>query len=302
MSGNQKMFINRSKRKRSKALSAFLFLAIAVLVAFVGAYAWQSASGDQKKLEEKLTASPQSVTTPSSQPEAQASNPSTAPDSSEEPSTESSEDVPAKVAGAVTQSERVTSSYFDDAMFVGDSITNGILSYEIMKNATIISHVGINIDTIRYKEVFRKPDGSVTKIIDAMKDYPDIQKIYVMLGSNGIAWIDQTNFIKYYEEFLTEVIAQHPDAIIYVQSMFPVTASKEKADETFANAKINEYNKAIADMAQEMGCYYLNVADALKDEKGCLPEEASPSDGMHFGPQYYQKWFDYLKEHTVQTP
>lgn len=293
------MFINRSKRKRSKAVSAFLFLIISVLLAFVCAYAWQSASGDQEKLEEKLTASPQSVAKPPSQPSQQSSSQAS---SSAQPSEEdSSQDVPAKVAGAVAKGERVTSSYFDDAMFVGDSITNGILSYEIMKNATVISHVGINIDTIRYKEVFRKQDGSVTKMIDAMKDYPDVKKIYVMLGSNGIAWIDQTNFIKYYKEFLTEVIAQHPDAIIYVQSMFPVTASKEKADENFANAKINEYNKAIADMAQEMGCYYLNVADALKDEKGCLPEDASPSDGMHFGPQSYQKWFDYLKEHTVET-
>ena len=38
----------------------------------------------------------------------------------------------------------------------------------------------------------------------------------------------------------------------------------------------------------------------MKDENGMLPDEASPADGMHFGPDYYTKWFEYLKTHTVE--
>lgn len=302
MPRKRSMFVNRSNRRNSAVGAAILIVILSLIVAFAGAYVWQKYSGDQEKLEQKqsLTSSPES-SQPSSEPEKTSSADSKAESNQQEEESSASEEsdsLPA-INGAVPKGERVTTSYFDDAMFVGDSITNGILSYALMENAAVVSHVGINIDTIRYKEVFRKSDGSVVKIIDAMKDYPDVKKIYVMLGSNGIAWIDKENFIKYYKEFLTEVKAQHPDAIIYVQSMFPVTASKEKTDANFSKAKFLEYNALIASMAVEMGCYYLNVADALKDANGYLPEEASPSDGMHFGPQYYQKWFDYLKEHAI---
>ena len=55
----------------------------------------------------------------------------------------------------------------------------------------------------------------------------------------------------------------------------------------------------LQDMAEENNYYYLNVAEAFADENGCLPEEASPTDGMHFGPKYYEVWFDYLKNHVA---
>ena len=38
----------------------------------------------------------------------------------------------------------------------------------------------------------------------------------------------------------------------------------------------------------------------MKDENGMLTDEASPADVMHFGPDYYTKWFEYLKTHTVE--
>jgi len=53
---------------------------------------------------------------------------------------------------------------------------------------------------------------------------------------------------------------------------------------------------------KEKQVYYLNVAECMKDENGMLPDAASPADGMHFGPEYYNKWFDYLKQHTVSVP
>ena len=41
-------------------------------------------------------------------------------------------------------------------------------------------------------------------------------------------------------------------------------------------------------------CLYM----AIKDENGALPADAT-SDGLHIGTDYYIKWFDYLKTHTV---
>ena len=109
----------------------------------------------------------------------------------------------------------------------------------------------------------------------------------------------QEKFIEYYGQLIDEVKAIHPDATIYVQSILPVTAAKS-SDPLYSNDKIDSYNQALLELTKEKQVYYLNVAEAFKDENGNLPDEASPKDGMHFGVDYYTKWFDYLKTHTVE--
>ena len=124
------------------------------------------------------------------------------------------------------------------------------------------------------------------------------KKIYVLLGANGVEFLGKNTMMEFYGEFLDAVKQQHPDATIYVQSILPVTQSKEKKSPDLTNKKIDEYNEALKQLTKEKGLLYVNIAEALKDENGALPEEASPVDGMHFGPSYYKKWFEYLKNHT----
>lgn len=199
----------------------------------------------------------------------------------------------------VPESERVTTEYFNDAMFVGDSITAGISSYALMKESTVVAFTGINPDTILTREVIRNSDGQLETILKAMSRHPDVKKIYIMLGANGIAWIGKESFVNNYFKFLSEVRAQHPEAIIYIQSILPVTDAKQKSDPDITNQKIGEYNEALFARAQQEKYFYLDVAEAFRDQNGCLPDEASPTDGMHFGPSYYEKWFEYLKNHVA---
>ena len=63
------------------------------------------------------------------------------------------------------------------------------------------------------------------------------------------------------------------------------------------NAKIDRYNAILKELAAEKGVLYLNVAEEFKDADGCLPNSASPKDGIHFGSSWYRTWFDYLRTH-----
>ena len=83
-----------------------------------------------------------------------------------------------------------------------------------------------------------------------------------------------------------------------MQSILPVTQEFDDEREDISNEKINQYNELIVQIAENEDVYYLDVASAIKDENGCLPEDSN-GDGMHFGTTYYNKWFDYLKTHTV---
>ena len=193
----------------------------------------------------------------------------------------------------------VSNDFFSNAMFVGDSITTGIDLYGVMKNAPVIAYTGINTNTVLSKAVIKTNSGKVT-FLQAMSKY-NPQHIYIMMGINGIAFQTKAKLISGYSDFIDSVKWQHPNAVIYLQSILPVTDKKQRKDNRFANSKINEYNAAIANLANEKGVYYLNVAEAFKDGYGNLPNNASPNDGIHFGTAYYKRWIEYLKRHTVYT-
>ncbi len=186
--------------------------------------------------------------------------------------------------------------WFNDAIFIGDSLTVGLSAYKILDENLVFASTGINPQTILTKDCIEKNGVSLT-VADAIKDLTP-KKIYVMLGSNGVAFLSKDKLIELYGEFIDILKTTHPDSQIYLQSIMPVTASKEKGDDRYANSKIDEYNEAILDLATEKQVYFVYVAEAVKDENGCLPDSAS-SDGMHFGPSVYNLWLDYLREHYV---
>ena len=160
-----------------------------------------------------------------------------------------------------------------------DSITAGIQSYALMKNASAVAFTGINTDAI-----MTRCRSFVTKL-ENWKRCLRPSAVILMLKkymscwcANGIAWIGKENFVENYGIFLDAIREQHPDADIYVQSILPVTASKEQTDPQFANSKIREYNDALLNMAQEKEYYYLNVAEAFADENGAyLKRQALPT-------------------------
>ena len=193
---------------------------------------------------------------------------------------------------------RVDNSFFSSAMFVGDSITTGIDLYSIIKGSPVVAYTGINTNTVLSRKVIKTSQGKITFLQQMAKYNP--KHIYIMMGINGIAFQSKANLISGYSQFVDKVKAQHPNSIIYLQSILPVTAKKQSKDSRFANSKINDYNAAIANLAKQKGVYYLNVAEAFKDGNGNLPAAAS-SDGIHFGPAYYKRWIEYLKTHTVYT-
>jgi lysophospholipase L1-like esterase len=196
----------------------------------------------------------------------------------------------------VAEGSWAPSSYFDDAVFFGDSLTDGIKLYDVMNNATVISHTGINLTNIFTREVISQSSGGKVTMLDALqKQNP--KKVYILLGANSMG-MEKGMFLSAYRRLVKEVVARTNGATIYVQSILPVTHTYETNRPEFANSVIDEYNAGLRQMAIEEGVEYLDVAEAFKNENNALPEEMS-TDGMHFGTAGYQKWFAYLRVHTA---
>ena len=317
-----------SHRRKNRKKSLLIFLAVLVLAAAlalgVSAYwgkmqeknkqqtAQAQAQGEipkevlsQQQLEESdLSQSDSTEPTESTQSDSTESTGQTQPEQEQPQQQPSQPDVTELTSERILSSSAlvpnsgssVGDEYFDDAAFVGDSITEGIKLYEVMTNATVVAARGINLDNVFTDDQIRTAQGNST-VMGAL-EAAEPKKIYIMFGANGVGWFTEQHFTDVYTKFVQAVKEQHPDSQIYLQSILPVTQEFDDSREDISNDKINRYNELVVEIAEEQEVHYLDVASAFKDEKGCLPEDSN-GDGMHFGNKYYQKWFDYLKSHTA---
>ena len=200
----------------------------------------------------------------------------------------------------VPASAEVDNSWFDDALFIGDSITEGIKAYNLLGNATVVSNVGISLYNVATKECINTGDGTRITIPQAVAQYPNKTKISIQLGVNGMGMtIDQ--FKQAYSGFIDIIRKSHPNASIYLVSIFPISEQKfynSGYSKSITNAKIDEFNNAIMEVAVDKDAHFLYVAECIKQPDGSLDAEVT-GDGMHIGPAYYERWFQYMREHTA---
>ncbi|MGN0169812.1 MAG: GDSL-type esterase/lipase family protein [Lachnospiraceae bacterium] len=197
----------------------------------------------------------------------------------------------------VPESEKAAESYFDDAVFIGDSRTEGFMLNAGLTNATFYSHKGITVKTV-FTEPAIKMGNSKVSIMDALKK-TKFSKVYIMLGINETGWVYSSMFIEKYGEIIDRIRQSNPDAVIYVQQILPVSRKVSKEHRYINNKRIREFNRLLQEMAEEKKVCFLNVAKAVENEKGVLPDDAAV-DGIHLKKEYCQKWLEYLETHVVQ--
>lgn len=180
--------------------------------------------------------------------------------------------------------------------FIGDSRTQGFIMYNGLKDVQDYSYIGLMVDTAVSKEFVKTSNGEKITLLQDMKN-KNIKKVYIMLGVNELGWSYPSVFKLKYEELIDEIKKVKPSCEIYVQSIIPVTKSKDQSDKIYNNTNIKKFNSLIKEVANEKGVKYLDVQSALVNSQGYLPEDASP-DGIHISPSYCKKWLNYIKSNS----
>lgn len=191
----------------------------------------------------------------------------------------------------------VDDDYFKDAVFIGDSRTEGfMLNNGLTAKITSYTHKGLTVDTIFTDRVINM-NGKKLTIMEALKE-TNFSKIYIMLGINETGWIYSDIFINKYAKIIDEIKNINPKCTIYIQSIIPVTEQVSNEHKYIKNSKIEEYNSMIKKMADEKNIYYLNIQESMINQNGILPDDAA-TDGIHLNKKYCEKWFEYLKNHAI---
>jgi len=186
-------------------------------------------------------------------------------------------------------------TYFDDALFIGDSRTVGLKKFGTLENADYFATTGLNLYKIFVTKM--KTDDNQQILLEDKLQHNVYGKIYVMLGINELGYNFDTTVEKY-REFLDYLNSLQPDAIIYVCANLHVNSLRNKVDEVHNNEAINRINEAIAGFADQKNIFYLDANPFFDDEDGNLSNEYI-SDDSHLKPEYYEKWCSWYCENVI---
>ncbi len=199
--------------------------------------------------------------------------------------------------GSFTQ---VPESYFDDALFIGDSRTVGLDEYGgFQESTTFFAKTSLTIyDLFEEPEKFAQlADGTKATLEEALTERK-FGKIYIMLGINELGRGTTESFFNVYADAVNRIRMLQPDAVIFIQGIMRVGEEKNNTDAIFNNTNINGRNQAISLMADNQTIFYLEVNDVVCDENGNLISDYT-FDQIHLKAKYYQLWKDYLFAHGI---
>ena len=217
---------------------------------------------------------------------------------------------PYAIDGQLPKSARVEASYFDDVVFVGDSISTGLSYYEaandVLGKAQFLTSVSLSATNalwdVSEKSVHPRYNGQKMKVEQAVP-LTGAKKVYIMLGMNDIISVGVDKSVQNFTTLCNKILQNAPDVQIYVESVTPRTNQGAKSDGGVLNNKnITLYNKKLSALCQERGWYFVNVAEVMFDSTGYFNKSycSDPNGmGMHFNYTGCKAWVDYLYTHTA---
>lgn len=194
--------------------------------------------------------------------------------------------------GEIKEFVAVEESYFDDAVFIGDSRTVGLRDYGGLSNATFYATVGLNVYDM-WTEEFCEVDGEKCTLEEALLKQ-QYKKVYFQIGINEMGRGTVDSFMQAYEASVQKIAQLQPNAIIYVQGIMGVTKEKSDSDKIFNNTGIQARNGRISELADNKRIFYIDMNEAVCDAQGNLKEEMT-FDNLHLYASKYNIWVDFLK-------
>ena len=220
------------------------------------------------------------------------------PELPEEPVEE--DPVPEKPWGPVAESAPVDDSYFDDAVFIGDSRTVGMYEYGgLEETSTFYASTGLTVYKMFDSAIVSVPGQKKKITVEEALSEKQFAKIYLMIGINEMGTGTVESFMKAYGEAVQHLQELQPDAVIYLQAIMKVTTERSEQGDYITNEGIGARNAEIAELADDQKIFFLDVNPLICDETGGMVASYT-YDGVHLKAQYIPIWLDFLKEHAVE--
>jgi len=189
---------------------------------------------------------------------------------------------------------KVDKSYFDDALFIGDSRIEGLALYSGLDNAQFAYMEGLTTFGLMSEKIAANGTATLTDLLGSQT----FKKIYIMLGINEAGY-NTDSYVSSYMDAVSQIQALQPDAVIFMMGCMHVSSDYSDTHDIVNNDNIDEKNGAIAAYADGIKLFYLDMNTVVDDGKGGLIKDYTWDD-IHLQAQYYSVWEDYLYSHGLK--
>ena len=186
-------------------------------------------------------------------------------------------------------------SYFDDALFIGDSRTVGLRDMARLGKADYFCNVGMNVYTM-FQEGSSDKHYSYQRL-ESLLTEKTYSKIYICLGINEAGFgIDSLR--NKFGDAISRIQDLQPDAIIILNSVMTVSRGKAASSYAFRIERLADINAMLQEFVDNRKVFYIDVNEVLADEEGYLPNDYS-ADGCHLYGKYYDVWAKFICDNAV---
>ena len=194
-------------------------------------------------------------------------------------------------------------SYFDNALFAGDSIMEGIRQYVAARRQEggalgtarfLTTTMGVSLaDLVGDREagVRFSYKGEEHTLEDIVRETAP-RRVFLLLGLNDLASETDpvaADIVDRYIRLIDSLQTACPGVECVIITNPPKVASQWLPDYTanrsFGNQLIGEFHAALTRMCRERGVPYVDAYEALKDENGALPDGFCRDGYVHLNHQ-----------------
>lgn len=192
--------------------------------------------------------------------------------------------------------------YIRETLFLGDSNTLRMLSYGDVTHVDMENGIGIEsmgiTDVLSLKCVQFSGYSNAVTMPEAVAIMQP-RRVVITFGTNNVGGMNPDKFIESYVKAVDAIKESYPYADIIVGSIFPID---RYTSYSISMTNIDQYNIALAEMADKHDLKFLNWSEALKNaETGFCETQYTIQDGVHISRDGMQSLFQYFRTHSYIT-
>ena len=199
-------------------------------------------------------------------------------------------------------------AYFDDAVFVEDSITESRRNYcialqrddqDFMGNAQFLAAVSMSVrmasSDSRTLLQYRGNAVSVTEGLLKM----GAGRVFIMLGVNDYAGKYPDATLAYFDTLIDAIQEKCEGIEIVIQSVTPVT-KRFCQERRITIEEWNGFNVLLEQLCEEKGVQFLSFAELLMDAEGYLADDMTGDGMFHLTPAANAVWIRALRQFAAE--
>lgn len=197
---------------------------------------------------------------------------------------------------APPQTARVDASFFDDAVFVGDSVTLKLSYYAAssgkLGKAQFLTRGSYGVAHAVMDSMLLTYQGKDMTVEEAIKA-TGATKVFLMMGMNDIGLYGIDTTIENWGKMIDRIQSNCPNATVYIQSMTPIWTGGEKGD--LNNTNMDIYNEKLKAFANSKSIEFIDVAPYMKDSTGGMATRYCSDEYVHVTDLGAAAWIRVLK-------